>query len=69
MAGALDGGLDRLKIREPYEPEWRWCTITVVQLLLGDVVELDFRQLWHRPGSVLGDPRLTPYRLGPDPAA
>ncbi len=27
-------------------------------------VELDFHQPWHRPGSVFGDLRLAPYRLG-----
>jgi putative restriction endonuclease len=36
----------------------------LLQLLLGAVVELDFRQPWHRPGPVFGDPRLAPYRLG-----
>jgi HNH endonuclease len=36
----------------------------LLQLLLGVVVELDFTQPWHRPGPVLGDPRLAPYRLG-----
>ena len=36
----------------------------LLQLLLGDVVELDFRQPWHRPGPVFRDPRLAPYRLG-----
>jgi putative restriction endonuclease len=32
--------------------------------ILGTVTELDFSQPWHRPGPVLGDPRLAPYRLG-----
>ena len=36
----------------------------LLQLLLGASVELDFSQPWHRPGPVLGDPRLAPYRLG-----
>jgi len=36
----------------------------LLELLLGAVVELDFRQPWHRPGPVFGDPRLAPYRLG-----
>jgi putative restriction endonuclease len=32
--------------------------------ILGVTAELDFGQPWHRPGPVLGDPRLAPYRLG-----
>jgi len=32
--------------------------------ILGAEAELDFSQPWHRPGPVLGDPRLAPYRLG-----
>ena len=36
----------------------------VLQLTLGAAVELGFRQPWHRPGPVSGDPRLAPYRLG-----
>jgi putative restriction endonuclease len=36
----------------------------LLELLLGASVELDFRQPWHRPGPVFGDPRLAPYRLG-----
>ena len=36
----------------------------LLQLTLGARVELDFSQPWHRPGPVLGDPRLAPYRLG-----
>jgi putative restriction endonuclease len=36
----------------------------LLQMILGVVVELDFSQPWHRPGPVLGDPRLAPYRLG-----
>jgi putative restriction endonuclease len=36
----------------------------LLQLTLGAAVELDFSQPWHRPGPVLGDPRLAPYRLG-----
>jgi putative restriction endonuclease len=36
----------------------------LLQLLLGAVVELDFRQPWRRPWPVFGDPRLAPYRLG-----
>jgi putative restriction endonuclease len=35
-------------------------------LTLGAEIELDFSQPWHRPGSVFGDPRLAPYRLGQD---
>ena len=36
----------------------------LLQLTLGATVELDYSQPWHRPGPVLGDPRLAPYRLG-----
>ncbi len=36
----------------------------LMQRILGAAVELDFSQLWHRPGPVFGDPRLAPYRLG-----
>jgi putative restriction endonuclease len=36
----------------------------LLQLLLGVSVEIDLSQPWHRPGPVLGDPRLAPYRLG-----
>ena len=36
----------------------------LLQLLLGVPVELDLSQPWHGPGSVFGDPRLAPYRLG-----
>jgi putative restriction endonuclease len=36
----------------------------LLQMLLGVTVELDLAQPWHRPGSVFGDPRLAPYRLG-----
>jgi len=36
----------------------------LLQLTLGAAVELDYSQPWHRPGPVLGDPRLAPYRLG-----
>ena len=36
----------------------------LLRLLLGIQVELDFREPWHRPGPVFGDPRLAPYRLG-----
>ena len=43
LAGALDGDLDRLKIREPDEPEWRWCTIAVVRAYVG-VTDND----WYR---------------------
>ena len=32
--------------------------------LLGSDVELDFREPWHRPGPVYGDPRLVRQRLG-----
>ena len=32
--------------------------------ILGVAAELDFSRPWHRPGPVLGDPRLAPYRLG-----
>jgi putative restriction endonuclease len=32
--------------------------------LLGNRVEVDFSQPWHRPGPVYGDPRLAPRRLG-----
>jgi len=34
--------------------------------ILGTTIELDLSQPWHRPGAVLGDPRLAPYRLGQD---
>ena len=36
----------------------------LMQRILGAAVELDFSQLWHRPGPVFGDRRLAPYRLG-----
>jgi putative restriction endonuclease len=36
----------------------------LLQMLLGVTVEIDLAQAWHRPGPVLGDPRLAPYRLG-----
>jgi HNH endonuclease len=36
----------------------------LLRRVLGAEVELDFTQPWHRPGPVLGDPRLAPYRLG-----
>ena len=32
--------------------------------LLGDQVEIDLGEPWHRPGPVYGDPRLAPQRLG-----
>ncbi len=38
----------------------------VLHRILGATVELDLSQPWHRPGPVLGDPRLAPYRLGQD---
>jgi putative restriction endonuclease len=38
----------------------------VLHRVLGFAVELDLSQPWHRPGPVLGDPRLAPYRLGQD---
>jgi putative restriction endonuclease len=36
----------------------------LLQLILGEPVNLDFSQPWQRPGPVFGDPRLAPYRLG-----
>jgi putative restriction endonuclease len=35
----------------------------LMQLVLGQAIEIDFSQPWHAPGPVFGDPRLTPYRL------
>ena len=36
----------------------------LIDLVLRTSVELDLTAPWHRPGPVLGDPRLAPYRLG-----
>ena len=36
----------------------------VLHRVLGVTIELDVSPAWHRPGPVLGDPRLAPYRLG-----
>jgi putative restriction endonuclease len=41
-----------------------YFTVLLQLLVGGAVAELDFRQPWHRPGPVFGDPRLAPYRLG-----
>jgi putative restriction endonuclease len=32
----------------------------LLRRILGAAVERDFSQPWHRPGPVLGDPRLAP---------
>ena len=36
----------------------------LMQRILGVAVELDLGESWHRPGPMMGDPRLAPYRLG-----
>lgn len=36
----------------------------LVQRMLGAAIEVDLSEPWHRSGSMFGDPRLAPYRLG-----